>query len=245
MVERNPRHSSIRRSKGFTLIELLVVIALIALLAAILFPVFARARENARRASCMSNMKQLGLGMQMYSQDYDERMVPYNLTNEGNSSKDAFWPWRLLPYTKNGQIFTCPSQDRSTLQRRDWNESTYKAYSPLMLSYGYNYYWLTQAMCGDGVDCASQYVGPALSAIQSTAETALFVESTAIGWHAGYGTVESGGSTRYNHFEGANVCYVDGHVKWLKTVPLFPLDWHAGKKFADPVKAMFHMGRTQ
>ena len=65
-----------RARKGFTLIELLVVIAIISILAAILFPVFARARENARRASCMSNLKQLGLGMMMYIQDYDERYAP-------------------------------------------------------------------------------------------------------------------------------------------------------------------------
>lgn len=70
-------------SKGFTLIEILVVIAIIALLAAILFPVFARARENARRTSCASNLKQIGLGIMQYTQDYDERMPPF--LNEPNN----------------------------------------------------------------------------------------------------------------------------------------------------------------
>src|SRR5688572_26979345 len=95
----------IRRKKAFTLIELLVVIAIIALLAAILFPVFARARENARRASCQSQLKQIGLGIIQYTQDYDERMV-YDQIADGTlvSFKGA-----IQPYTKSIQIFDCPS----------------------------------------------------------------------------------------------------------------------------------------
>src|SRR5690349_12144108 len=74
-----------RSARGFTLIELLVVIAIIALLAAILFPVFARARENARRASCQSNLKQIGLGFHQYTQDYDDRL-PLTMWHSGGSS---------------------------------------------------------------------------------------------------------------------------------------------------------------
>ncbi len=93
--------------RGFTLIELLVVIAIIAILAAILFPVFGRARENARRTSCLSNMKQLGLGTLQYAQDYDERYPGYRVG--AGSSTYISWPDAIYPYVKSEQIFRCPS----------------------------------------------------------------------------------------------------------------------------------------
>ena len=98
-------------SKGFTLIELLVVVAIISLLAAILFPVFARARESARRASCLSNLKQIGLSMMMYVQDNNETYptaATSNIALDG-SSYEGFWTVRIYPYVKNGQIFQCPN----------------------------------------------------------------------------------------------------------------------------------------
>src|SRR5690242_1981973 len=95
MQTRQPRRA------GFTLIELLVVIAIIAILAAILFPVFAQARESARESSCLSNLKQLATAMMMYSQDYDER-YPVN----GNQ---VYWMDLLQPYVKNSRVFNCPS----------------------------------------------------------------------------------------------------------------------------------------
>ncbi len=103
-----------QRRKGFTLIELLVVIAIIAILAAILFPVFAKAREKARQAACMSNQKQLGLALVSYRQDYDETMVPAVLLG-GPDFMNAvnvnvtFWVTTLMPYVKNKQVFLCPS----------------------------------------------------------------------------------------------------------------------------------------
>lgn len=101
------------KRRGFTLIELLVVIAIIAILAAILFPVFARAREKARQASCLSNLKQLGTALQMYVQDYDE-MTPPHTDDEPTPPPPYNWRWdslplRLLPYVKNYQIYRCPS----------------------------------------------------------------------------------------------------------------------------------------
>jgi len=106
--------------QGFTLIELLVVIAIIAILAAILFPVFARARENARRSSCQSNMKQIGLGLLQYVQDYDEVLPPAwlkdsatiaGLSGGDGASSATQWKWMdaVQPYTKSEQIFNCPS----------------------------------------------------------------------------------------------------------------------------------------
>jgi prepilin-type N-terminal cleavage/methylation domain-containing protein/prepilin-type processing-associated H-X9-DG protein len=104
-----------RRSRAFTLIELLVVIAIIAILAAILFPVFARAREQARRSVCCSNMKQIGLGVAMYLQDYDEVFMPGGPKSWEKGSN--LLVVQLQPYTKNNQIFRCPS-DRGWDTRR-------------------------------------------------------------------------------------------------------------------------------
>jgi prepilin-type N-terminal cleavage/methylation domain len=111
--------SSHRIRRAFTLIELLVVIAIIAILAAILFPVFAQAREKARQASCLSNMKQLSLAVIQYTQDYDETYPTTALFDQiGNGDAlDWHWPYRIQPYVKSVQVFWCPSDGGST---SDW-----------------------------------------------------------------------------------------------------------------------------
>jgi len=145
--------------RGFTLIELLVVIAIIAILAAILFPVFAQARESARKASCQSNLKQVGNAWTMYIQDYDERLPVGVLPGTGDRNhscpemkdRGGYGGWIgniLMPYTKNSQIYTCPSNARinrvndsgcggspanEDFARRQWGIPY------LWQSYGYNY----------------------------------------------------------------------------------------------------------
>jgi len=150
-----------RKQRGFTLIELLVVIAIIAILAAILFPVFAAARERARAASCLSNLKQMGSAFIMYAQDYDETYptaAPGVSGTQGTCAqlKDrgswGGWIGNLLyPYTKNGQIFTCPSNPRLTAVNNSGTDGTCAAGNDealarakfgtpyLFVSYGFNY----------------------------------------------------------------------------------------------------------
>src|SRR5438093_10145432 len=108
-----------KRNRGFTLIELLVVIAIIAILAAILFPVFAQAREKARQAACLSNAKQIGLACRMYAQDYDEVNVPERLFGPGGQV--VSFRVNLFPYVKNKQVFVCPSAgDLNTFATYPW-----------------------------------------------------------------------------------------------------------------------------
>ena len=153
------RTLSAHTPKGFTLIELLVVIAIIAILAAILFPVFGRARENARKSSCQSNLKQLGLCLTMYSQDYDELAVPAAVG-------ELRWPQVLAPYMKMRGFVICPSADYGTstsfgitYQQAVDNPNgiisgaTYDYVYGLYPSYGYNFAYLSPHKdCAQGFD---------------------------------------------------------------------------------------------
>jgi prepilin-type N-terminal cleavage/methylation domain-containing protein len=100
-----------RRRRGFTLIELLVVIAIIAILGAILFPVFAQAREKARQAACLSNGKQIATGLMMYAQDYDERLPRWWTPTGGQNNQARDWKNDIEPYVKNWDIYRCPSRN--------------------------------------------------------------------------------------------------------------------------------------
>ncbi len=157
---------------GFTLIELLVVIAIIAILAAILFPVFGRARENARRSSCQSNLKQIGLGVLQYLQDYDER-YPVDKTNGPANGQRSTWFAQAQPYLKSTQLFSCPSDsDISQSGGVFWMPA---GVTPYHVSYGYS------ANFGGGG--ANTSVSQA--AITSTASTVLVTD---MGTQPGTGT---------------------------------------------------------
>ena len=189
------------KARGFTLIELLVVIAIIAILAAILFPVFARAREKARQTSCLANVKQITLGALMYVQDYDER-CPMHVTATNASPTWVYWPEVLQPYLKNAQILVCPS-DQSPYSLSSFSGT-------ILTSYGYNWNNL-------GSGNASTPWGRAVGAVSKPAETLMFVDSVsyvASWWDASY-------RPEARHNEGVNVGFVDGHAKWFKRSLLY------------------------
>lgn len=135
----SPRNNSLRRASaaGFTLIELLVVIAIIAILAAILFPVFAQAREKARSTACLSNMKQLGTALVMYAEDYDERLFFFGHNTDhsranaavpmGANAENRWWN-QILPYTRNDKgLIVCPSDSGRTPNSADGKPRSYVA----------------------------------------------------------------------------------------------------------------------
>ncbi len=234
--------SSAKHRSGFTLIELLVVIAIIAILAAILFPVFARARENARRASCMSNLKQIGLGMLQYTQDYDEKYptalggmgysapaswTPQNVAGmpgaafivaddsgaASNNGHCVTWMDEIFPYVKSLQIFVCPSQ------------GYYQANGGTGYS-GYGYSGaingvLRAAYAGGS---ANEITAASLSEVKRPSENVMLLDAS-----APFAVVRSyqdqtalaKTNTAYKqifmpHLDGGNIAYADGHVKWAQ-----------------------------
>jgi prepilin-type N-terminal cleavage/methylation domain-containing protein/prepilin-type processing-associated H-X9-DG protein len=220
--------------KAFTLIELLVVIAIIAILAAILFPVFARARENARRASCLSNLKQIGLGEIMYRQDYDGHFVPgiyldsthspvadtdksrpsgkFNVNYNSSTNHWISWMDLIYPYVNNLQIFVCPS-------------ATSDANAP---SYGYNkVFGSLKSDCYWYASSTSCYYNPMNeAAVNRPSEVIEFVDDNYV-YNVEVGPnnmneAENPGSTKVTpHLEGGNRAYVDGHVKWLPAAKIY------------------------
>ena len=211
-------------ARAFTLIELLVVVAVVSLLAAILFPVFGRARENARRSTCQSNLKQIGLGLLQYAQDYDEKMPCQSVDAPGGSYPAATtpypysapavgtwysnWLYSVYPYTKSWQVLTCPSM-------YEWTNSPYgldASHPDSRTSY-----W------GNGVVMARS-----VAAIPNTAEV-IWAQEDSTRWStaaflrpARYDNTVS--PQKYGdwlrafhdtaHFGGGNLLYCDGHVKW-------------------------------
>jgi prepilin-type N-terminal cleavage/methylation domain-containing protein/prepilin-type processing-associated H-X9-DG protein len=239
---------------AFTLIELLVVIAIISILASILFPVFARARENARRSSCMSNLKQMGLGIMMYTQDYDEKLPPSQIIFD--TAEEAWYPpeyapggskytwtasvwyWQeiIYPYVKTTSrsnsisgLYRCPDADTNMpLYRGNYGVNTaimpatkssnLKSFSLAGLNAAAGTYMIFDA----GGNIGSYYALNPSNINWYVPGTCKLVTSTATPPNAAYS--ETLGVVNYRndcdngrHFNGLNVAFADGHVKWLKS----------------------------
>ena len=250
MITRSNSKLNLKRI-GFTLIELLVVIAIIAILAAILFPAFARARENARRASCQSNLKQIGLGVMQYTQDYDEKFpmpiqnwrgpsqaqsstaigtpgLTFMTSDGGADGYFVSWMDMIYPYIKSTQLFVCPSG---------------RPYDAIASSYGYSAYIGNQlgAPYGNGIGTG---IPLSLSSINRPSEIFLSNDENTRSntytngdyYYGYYGSATSGtaGAQPENiiytrHFGGSNFVYTDGHVKWFlggSTTPMSPRSWN-------------------
>jgi len=184
--------------KAFTLIELLVVIAIIAILAAILFPVFARARENARRASCLSNEKQIGLGMMQYLQDYDEH---YMVQDENT---DYLWYEPLQPYIKSDQLFRCPSKTPDgSGAKSDYLINGLVAHGDSDATFQNSAQQITVSERADGVGDIDYHPwgadnnAPTLTNMPEEGEFNDAIEAS-------------------RHFDGSNYLFADGHAKWMK-----------------------------
>ena len=236
-TERNSVSARPGARRGFTLIELLVVIAIIAILAAILFPAFARARENARRTSCLSNLKQIGLGFMQYTQDYDEKFplsivgqgnpggpyiqstpgtpgVEFKTSDGNNPAHNVSWMDCLHPYIKSTQLFICPSG---------------RPYAPEASSYGYN----------DGIGRMTTNNPISLSAITRASEIIVSVDMNfgLNNYTANQGSYDAFGIAGKNvndnpmfvrHFDGSNFLFTDGHAKWFiggNATPMSTRSW--------------------
>ncbi len=202
-----------RHSRGFTLIELLVVIAIIAILAAILFPVFARAREKARQATCISNLKEIGLAELMYVQDYDERHgAVYYRYPPGDNTNLKFWPYRIQPYMKNWQLLICPSHQ--------WH------YPHPVSDGGFDasYTLVNISVCRDG-SSTTTYSGGKRARMEDLTGSIMFAHSTSSEIYGPWSGdpdplifTEVGASSRVweGHNDGSCYCFGDGHAKWFK-----------------------------
>ncbi|MCE5237545.1 DUF1559 domain-containing protein [bacterium] len=202
------------RPKGFTLIELLVVIAIIAILAAILFPVFAKAREKARQASCTSNVKQLALGLIMYAQDYDERMpyFPY-----GPDPWLYTWPITIQPYVKNWQALQCPSNPHTS--DMSYHGQTYPGWPDYAVS---NYWHRASVFLGQSQYPASHYlIAEACHFVLGDYRIAWPRVCGTCGLSACSGDLSLRNDTNAGHNGGDIMGFVDGHAKWLRWTEVY------------------------
>ncbi|HVK04349.1 MAG TPA: DUF1559 domain-containing protein [Armatimonadaceae bacterium] len=252
------------RRSAFTLIELLVVIAIIAIIAAILFPVFAQAREKARQTACLSNTKQIGAAWMMYAQDFDEYLVQYSYGGRPATGGTLLYGYHvpLLPYVKTREVFVCPSATKIATNSRgvgDEDVCDPTKVSPgtrfgnpngyASGSYGYNYTYL------------GGYDPIALADIAEVATTVGIGETTGIvssysllrpyAWKdaiTGGGNCLAPNATTYGdviaarHNGGLNLLFCDGHAKWMKKEKLGDYNnngrlddgWYAVKKTGYP-----------
>lgn len=224
------------KPKGFTLIELLIVVAIIALLAAILFPVFGRARENARRASCQNNLKQIGIGLLQYAQDYDETLPTAKSDSAGDSSGASLadfnspvnatslfatspyqnWLQEIYPYVGSWQVFACSSAPLNAYTTV-YNLPGYAPSGNSKTSYNTNPVLLQRKLSvlkdPSGLIWAidrryatnAVFYRPYITSVPSPVTLPLATGTSMSGWGDTAGDL---------HFNGYNVLFADGHVKW-------------------------------
>jgi prepilin-type N-terminal cleavage/methylation domain-containing protein len=243
-----------RKLRGFTLIELLVVIAIIAILAAILFPVFAQARDKARSAACLSNLKQVGLALSMYTQDYDEILpFAYNFWGPGvysvggityNTTNGLAPPMiYLAPYVKNFGVFFCPSGGKTP------PSSGQLTYSTALQTIGWNWY-VTYVMgtyyggfaAADPSRVGPRYFGVSLGAIESPADLVMMGDTNPDRLQGAYiyphtnawslTQVPPYKAKPNRHQEGDNFIFADGHAKWFRGESIRDKAWQADGKTA-------------
>jgi prepilin-type N-terminal cleavage/methylation domain-containing protein/prepilin-type processing-associated H-X9-DG protein len=208
-----------RFSPGFTLIELLVVIAIIAILAAILFPVFAQAREKARSASCLSNMKQTGLAFSMYVQDYDETNPRSYHAGDPCGPRSVSWMEMFQPYLKNVGILVCPS-DGNPLVTRSYKTSYIPNYCTMppgdftavrMASIEFPAETIIMTDRGQQAKCRVGKFSADNSASGTTGQDATCATNPCTDSNRFFDRVAWD-----RHTDGGNYIFNDGHAKWLR-----------------------------
>lgn len=207
---------------AFTLIELLVVIAIIAILAAILFPVFARARENARKTSCLSNLKQIGLGVLQYTQDYDEKFPMRYYGGAGGRQEANSWRRMIFPYVKSTQLFQCPSNTSNNQLADDstagnLTSAGLPADSPLF----YRSYAINGSNSFGGTPPSEYSQAASLAQLVSSSEIILVAEMSQGRGFTGDMTLAEWGDPAYafkGHLGFSNFLFCDGHAKALKPI---------------------------
>lgn len=237
------------KRKGFTLIELLVVIAIIAILAAILFPVFARAREQARKTSCLSNFKQIGLAAMQYRQDYDERPCPAwsgYVTDKYGVTARNWWAGLLEPYSKSWQIYICPSSSSQTVL--GYNTPGWSGDSTNRPEAGIGLNWYVPVGASNPCTDSTLFASITDATVQRPSEFVYITETGygAVGgpnprlkecgvswapnyndWLASVKTTNGFYFGQARHSDGMNTGYYDGHAKWARPDNIPEYQWNA------------------